>query len=153
MSDVLPPDADPPVLRRAPLDRIAPATLYRILALRNDVFVHEQRIVDERELDDLDLEPTTTLYWAERDGAVLATLRVLASPGDVVHIGRVATARAARGRGVAGALLTAALEDVDGPVEISAQAYLERWYGRFGFRTTGPGYLEAGIDHVPMRRD
>ncbi|TXG92525.1 GNAT family N-acetyltransferase [Rhodococcus rhodnii] len=131
-----------------------PVTLYRIMALRTDVFVHEQRIVDERELDDRDLETTTTLYWADdRDGRVLATLRVLRDDPAAAHLGRVATARDARGRGVAAALIRAALADVAGPVEISAQAYLEGWYRRFGFETTGPGYVEAGIDHIPMRHD
>lgn len=140
-----------PVIRHAPLDRIDPATLYRIIRLRFEVFVHEQRIVCEPELDGRDLEPTTTLFWTEDDDEVVATLRLLAD-GPVAHIGRVATASSARGRGLAGALLEAALATCPGDVEISAQAYLESWYGRFGFVRTGPGYVEAGIDHVPMRR-
>jgi len=39
------------------------------------------------------------------------------------------------------------------PVTLGAQAHLEGWYGRFGFVTSGPGYVEDGIPHVPMRRD
>ncbi|MDZ7918261.1 MAG: GNAT family N-acetyltransferase [Rhodococcus sp. (in: high G+C Gram-positive bacteria)] len=35
-------------------------------------------------------------------------------------------------------------------VEISAQAHLENWYGRFGFVRVGEQYLEAGIPHVKM---
>lgn len=137
--------------RSATLDRISPATLYRIVRLRTEVFVYEQGIVCEPELDGLDLEPTTTLYWAEEDGDVVATLRVLAD-GSVVHIGRVATAKRARGRGIAARLIETALDDFPQPTEIHAQAYLEEWYGRFGFERTGPNFLEAGIDHVPMRR-
>ena len=137
--------------RSATLDRIAPATLYRIVRLRTEVFVYEQGIVCEPELDGLDLEPTTTLYWAEQDGDVVATLRVLAD-GPIVHIGRVATAKRARGRGIAARLIETALDDFPQPIEIHAQAYLEEWYGRFGFERTGQNFLEAGIDHVPMRR-
>lgn len=140
-----------PTIHHAPLERIAPATLYRILSLRTAVFVHEQGIVSEPELDGRDLEPTTTLFWAEQDGDVVATLRVLADD-PVTHIGRVATAAHARGRGLAAELMAAALATCPGDVEISAQAYLESWYRRFGFERTGPNYLEAGIDHVPMRR-
>ncbi|MFF0816487.1 GNAT family N-acetyltransferase [Rhodococcus sp. NPDC003318] len=139
-----------PTIRHAPLDQVDPVTLYRIMSLRTAVFVHEQGIVSEPELDGRDLEPTTTLFWAERDDEVLATLRVL-TDGPVAHIGRVATAVPARGQGVAGALIEAALATCGGDVEISAQAHLESWYGRFGFVRTGPGYVEAGIDHVPMR--
>ncbi len=83
----------------------------------------------------------------------MATLRVL-DDGPTIHIGRVATARHARGRGHAARLIDAVIGDFPPrPIEISAQAYLEEWYGRWGFRRTGPNYLEAGIDHVPMRRD
>ena len=41
----------------------------------------------------------------------------------------------------------------DVPVTLGAQAYLEGWYERFGFRRSGPGYVEDGIPHVPMRRE
>ena len=34
-----------------------------------------------------------------------------------------------------------------------AQAHLEGWYEPFGFGRSGPGYVEDGIPHVPMRRE
>jgi ElaA protein len=139
-----------PTLHHAPLARIDQPTLYRIMALRIAVFVHEQRIVDEVELDGADLLPTTELFWLQDDGGeVTATLRVLAYHNPV-HIGRVATATTARGRGYAGQLLTAALQTYPGAIEISAQAYLEQWYGRFGFVREGDNYQEAGIPHLRM---
>lgn len=136
-------------MHHAALADTPPTTVYRIARLRTDVFVHEQRIVDEEELDGRDLEPATTLWWVEEDGEVVSTLRVLGG-GSPPHIGRVATAKTARGRGLAAQLLVAALAEIADTVEISAQAYLETWYTRFGFVRTGPSYLEAGIDHVPM---
>ena len=81
----------PELVRHSTVAEIDPVSLYGILRLRTAVFVHEQRIVDEEEIDGRDLEPTTTLYWIEEDGVVSATLRVLAD-GPVAHIGRVATA-------------------------------------------------------------
>ena len=39
------------------------------------------------------------------------------------------------------------------PITMGAQAHLAGWYARFGFRTSGPGYVEDGIPHVPMRRE
>lgn len=136
-------------LHHAPLAGVDPSTLYRIMALRVEVFVHEQKIVDEPELDGADLLPTTELFWIhDENGKVLATLRVLVD--DAVHIGRVATAVQGRGRGYAGQLVEAALKAYPGVVEISAQAHLENWYGRFGFVRVGEQYLEAGIPHVKM---
>lgn len=138
-------------IRSAALAHLDPVVLYRIVRLRVDVFVYEQGIVSEPELDGRDLDSGTVLYWIEDDGDVVATLRVLRD-GPVVHIGRVATARSSRGRGLAARLIERVFEDYDEPVEISAQAHLEQWYGRLGFVRTGPVYQEAGIDHVAMRR-
>src|SRR3712207_8712977 len=38
------------------------------------------------------------------------------------------------------------------PVTLGAQAHLQGWYERFGFRVSGPGYVEDGIPHVPIDR-
>jgi ElaA protein len=45
-----------------------------------------------------------------------------------------------------------ALDQIDPGVEVllDAQAYLERWYGRFGFVRAGENFVEDGIPHVPM---
>ena len=138
-----------PTLHHAPLARVDQNTLYRIMALRVAVFVHEQGIVDDIELDGADLLPTTELFWMQDDdGEVLATIRVLVD--DTVHIGRVATAAVARGKGYAGDLVKAAQAAYPGVVELSAQAHLEQWYGRFGFVRVGENYLDAGIPHVRM---
>ncbi|MDQ1199712.1 GNAT family N-acetyltransferase [Rhodococcus sp. SORGH_AS_0303] len=137
-------------IHHATVRDVDPVALYRVLQLRTEVFIHEQGIVGEQEIDGRDLEPTTTLFWSEEpNGDVLATLRVLQDEVPA-HIGRVATASAARGRGLAADLVRAAIEFAGTDVAISAQAYLEEWYGRLGFVRTGPNYLEAGIDHLPM---
>lgn len=129
-----------------------PVLLYRILALRSAVFVVEQDCA-YLDLDGRDLEPGARQLWIERDGAVLATLRLLDDPGGVRRIGRVATAPDARGLGLAARLMTRALELADGAaVVLGAQAHLHDWYARFGFVQDGEQYLEDGIAHVPMRR-
>ncbi|KQU04499.1 acetyltransferase [Rhodococcus sp. Leaf7] len=136
-------------IHHATVRDVDPVALYRILQLRTEVFIHEQGIVGDQEIDGRDLEPTTTLFWAEDDGRVVSTLRLLQDELPA-HIGRVATATSARGRGVAAEVMRAAMEYAGTDIAISAQAYLEEWYGRFGFVRTGANYLEAGIDHVPM---
>jgi ElaA protein len=35
---------------------------------------------------------------------------------------------------------------------LDAQAYLARFYERYGFVATGSEYIEDGIAHIPMRR-
>lgn len=142
-------------LRSAPLREIDPAKLYALLRLRQDVFIVEQA-APYHDLDGRELEPDAVLHWAEDEtegegGAPLATVRVLHEPGGVVRIGRVATAAAARGRGLGAALMRAALDATEGPVVLDAQAQLEGWYAAFGFRVSGEPFAEDGIPHLPMR--
>jgi ElaA protein len=140
------------VLRDAPLAELDVSTLYRILALRVDVFVVEQKC-PYPELDGRDLEPSARLVWAERDGAVLATLRLLVDPDGSARIGRVATAAEVRGAGLAAMIMTRALELAAGrPIVLDAQAHLAGWYARFGFTRVGADFDEDGIPHTPMRR-
>jgi ElaA protein len=138
-------------VRDAPLAELDPRTLYRILALRSEVFVVEQDCV-YLDLDGRDLEPGARQLWVERDGDVLATLRLLTDDERTMRIGRVATAKRARGSGLAGDLMRRALELCgDRGVVLGAQAYLFEWYSGFGFVRDGDDYDEDGIPHVPMR--
>ena len=128
------------------------ATLYRILALRSEVFVVEQACV-YLDLDGRDLEPTARQLWIERDGQVVATLRLLSDDERTLRIGRVATAKTARGAKLAAMLMRHALHLARGhDVVLDAQTYLFDWYSAFGFVRDGDDYLEDGIPHVPMRR-
>ncbi len=141
-----------PVLRRAAFADLTVQELYALCRLRVDVFVVEQQC-PYPELDGRDPEPGTEHYWFEQDGEVLALLRVL-DDGASRAIGRVVTAASARGRGLAARLVEEAVASYgSGPLHLGAQAHLEGWYERFGFRRSGPGYVEDGIPHVPMQRE
>jgi ElaA protein len=71
----------------------------------------------------------------------------------VRRIGRVATAAAARGRGLAGVLMTSVVTDhARVPLVLDAQAHLQHWYARWGFAAVGAEFLEDGIPHVRMER-
>jgi predicted GNAT family N-acyltransferase len=146
-------DASPLRLRRAHFAELTPFEVYGLCRLRVDVFVVEQEC-PYPELDGRDIEPATVHVWFEdADGTIAATIRVL-DDGDTRAIGRVATATGYRGRGLAARLMEEGLAICAGfPVTLGAQAHLESWYERFGFGRSGPGYVEDGIPHIPMRRD
>lgn len=141
-----------PAVRAARFAELAPTTAYRIWQLRSRVFVVEQDC-PYLDLDGRDLEPATVHLWIADDaGTPLATLRLL-DDGDVARVGRVVTSPDARGRGLAGALLDAAVARVGDRVSVlDAQAHLAHWYARWGYEPDGPEFLEDGIPHVPMRR-
>ncbi|GAA0519248.1 ElaA protein [Saccharopolyspora subtropica] len=127
---------------------------YRMLRLRVDVFVVEQEC-PYPELDGRDLEPTTRHFWIDSaDGHVLGYLRLLEDPDGTYRIGRVCTAKAARGLGLARKLMNAAVAEAQhSPVVLAAQTYAKEFYRSFGFQEVGDEYLEDGIPHVNMRRE
>lgn len=135
----------------APTRNLDIVTLHEILRLRQDVFVVEQGCAYP-DIDGRDLEPGTVQFWAGQ-GSVDATLRLLREPDGTERIGRVATARASRGQGLAAQLIEAAIaESRSARITIDAQAHLEQWYGRFGFVRSGEDFVEDGITHLPMTR-
>ncbi|WP_199424310.1 GNAT family N-acetyltransferase [Actinotalea solisilvae] len=141
---------------RAPARDLDALTLYAILRLRVEVFVVEQEAA-YADLDGRDVEPGAELLWAQEDGDVVATLRVLHDDDGALRLGRIATAPVVRSRGVASELMRRGLDrcaelDPSAPVVLDAQAHLAGWYARFGFEVDGPGFDEDGIPHVPMRR-
>ncbi len=141
-----------PVLRRARFAELTGAEVYGLCRLRVDVFVVEQEC-PYPELDGRDTEPSTVHLWLESDGEVAATIRVL-DDGATRAIGRVATAAGFRRKGLAAQLVREGIALCEGfPITLGAQAHLQGWYEQFGFRLSGPGYVEDGIPHVPMLRE
>lgn len=142
------------VRRSWALDLDAP-TLYALLRLRVDVFVVEQACA-YGELDGRDLEPRARHYWLAGRGdpePVLGTIRLLKEPSGGYRIGRLCTARDARGRGLGRRLLEAALAEVgDGECVLDSQDHLAGFYRGYGFEPTGSAYDWDGVAHLPMRR-
>lgn len=144
------------------LDR---AGLERAWRIRHEVFVVEQKVPVEEEVDVRDLEPGTVHALAWLDGEPVATGRMLADHPGEVHVGRVAVLRSARGRGV-GAAVMAHLEGValarhgvrvgdelEVRVALAAQEQAIGFYTRLGYRiVSGERYLDAGIWHQDMAR-
>ncbi|MCE0765705.1 GNAT family N-acetyltransferase [Pseudonocardia kujensis] len=142
-------------LRRSWALDLDAATLYELLRLRVDVFVVEQAC-PYGELDGRDLEERARHYWLAGHGepaAVLGTVRLLKEPDGGYRIGRLCTAKTARGRGLGRQLMDAALAEVgSGACVLDAQEHLADFYHGYGFEPTGPAYDWDGVAHLPMRR-
>jgi predicted GNAT family N-acyltransferase len=119
--------------------------------VRHAVFVDEQKVPAQMEVDELD---PLSLHALAFDGAgrVLGTGRLLPDG----HIGRMAVLRQARGNGVGSALLAALMQAArargDHEVALSAQTHAIAFYERYGFVAEGEEYDDAGIPHRLMRR-
>ena len=141
----------------APFSEIPSSKMYRILALRLDVFVVEQNCAYQ----DLDGKDEQSYWvWAEDEhGDVHATARLL--PAGVsyneISIGRVCSSFTSRGTGLGKALMNECLEQCEKiwgkqNITISAQQYLLKFYNELGFAEEGEMYLEDDIPHLKMKR-
>ena len=129
--------------------------LYKIMQLRIEVFVVEQ----DCPYQDLDgLDEVGTHLWLEDEGEIVSYLRI--NPANTrfkeVSLGRIVTKQSSRKKGLSEAIILKSLEIVQnenlGPVRISAQSYLEKYYAKFGFIKCSEEYLEDNIPHVEMLR-
>ncbi len=120
-------------------------------AIREAVFVAEQGVPRELELDDVDGHCVHALARLD-DGRAVGTGRLLPDG----HIGRMAVLAEWRGRGLGGALLERLVEEARSrgmqEIALSAQTHALGFYRRHGFTAEGEVYLEAGIPHQAMTR-
>jgi predicted GNAT family N-acyltransferase len=119
-------------------------------AVRSAVFIHEQRIPEDQEWDEVDASCVHVLATTIA-GEPIGTGRLLPDG----HIGRMAVLKSWRGQGVGGAILRALLTTAEAHghtgIELSAQKHAIGFYRGFGFEVTGTEYLEVGIRHRAMR--
>lgn len=124
----------------------------RLAAIRFAVFVDEQGVPAEIELDDRDAHCTHVLAIA--DGDEVGTARIDFERDG--KIGRLAVLASARRRGVGSALMRAlhgiARRRGLGSVWCHAQAAAVPFYATLGYRPVGDPFDEAGIEHVRMER-
>ena len=120
-------------------------------AVRFTVFVGEQGIPPEVEIDDMDAQCVHALV-RDGKGAPLATGRLMPDG----RIGRMAVLAPWRGKGlgrlVLDALVGAARERGDARAFLHAQVDAVGFYERAGFACEGERYLEQGIWHQSMAR-
>lgn len=123
--------------------------------LRYQVFVLEQQVPPELELDHYD-EVARHLMAVGSSGEVIATARILVDtplPGTA-KIGRVAVRQEFRGRGIASAMLRfleqAARQTGQVKLELAAQLAVIPLYSKLGYTAYGPVFQDAGIDHRKM---
>lgn len=120
--------------------------------LRRTVFIDEQNVPVEEEIDEFD--STAIHLLAQDENGPLGTARIVVD-GEVAKIGRVCVLAAARGRGLGVGLIRTALQiatDQDGvkQAKLGAQVHAVGFYEALGFIATGPVYLDAGIEHRDM---
>ena len=123
-------------------------------AIRHAVFVKEQGIAEEFEIDDHD--PIAEHALAYVDGQCVATARVYLDDQDPskAKIGRMAVLKDFRSQGIGTALLgeviRAGMMQGASVFELHAQQSAAPFYAKLQFKPAGPIFDEVGIPHQRM---
>ena len=127
------------------------AALPELRAIREAVFVREQNVPLEEERDALDPHCVHVIARAD-DGTPVGTGRL--TPEH--RIGRMAVLKPWRGQGIGDAMLLALIDEAQQrgwrEVSLNAQVSAIDFYARHGFQPYGERFMEAGLEHQPMRR-
>lgn len=133
---------------------LSSSELYKIMQLRNEVFVVEQNCVYQ----DADDKDQASLHFCGWDGEKLVAYTRIIPPGVCyaeASIGRVVTSPAYRNTGAGRQLMKESIDRTLNQfnctaIKIGAQVYLTKFYQSLGFMQSGPQYLEDGIPHIEM---
>ncbi len=128
--------------------------LEEALEVRREVFVKEQSVSPEEEYDGYDEE---ALHMVVIDrGKVIGTARVRFLSDRLAKIERMAILRSFRRRGIGSGILSFLNEQIgDKQVDelvLHAQHSVIAFYKSCGFKETGSPFLEAGIQHIKMKK-
>ena len=122
--------------------------------VRMQVFVEEQGISEELELDDFDQE---ALHMVVKDGErVIGTARVLFLVANQAKIERMAVLKPFRRKGIGSGIISFLNEELRNKqveqVVLHAQYAVVAFYKSCGFEESGLPFQEAGIKHIKMER-
>ena len=129
--------------------------------LRIQVFVAEQGVPAEIEVDEHDADPATIHAVALHQGRVIATGRLVVEQDDsgqpIGRIGRMAVASDWRRQGIGGQILQRLEQEARNlglqRCHLHAQEYVKNFYANLGYQEQGEVFSEANIPHIAMTRE
>lgn len=132
----------------------SPAQMDQAYAIRRQVFIEEQHVPEEIEMDEDDGHAVHAV--ASIDGRPVGCGRSVAHGDDEIKIGRMAVLKELRGAGIGKAILEFLMDEARGRgfkrAVLHAQLSAEGFYLKQGFMPEGEVFEEAGIPHRRMHR-
>jgi predicted GNAT family N-acyltransferase len=130
------------------------AALATALEIRREVFIEEQDVPEDLELDGLDGEATH--FLARADGEPVGTARLRDYGDGLAKVERVAVREPRREEGWGERIMTAVEEHAREAgydrVRLAAQVPVVGFYERLGYEVVGEEFMDAGIPHRSMEK-
>jgi predicted GNAT family N-acyltransferase len=133
---------------------IQPEELPACFEVRVRVFVDEQKVPFEEEIDAYD---GVAQHFAalDDDGKVVGTARLIDAGDGIGKVGRVAVLQEARGKGSGREIMLCVMREGYQrfhTLKLDAQLQVIPFYENLGFVAEGEVFLDAGIEHRLMKR-
>jgi predicted GNAT family N-acyltransferase len=121
------------------------------LTVRHQVFVEEQKVPIELEIDEYEDKSTHVVLYDDEKPIGAGRFRVI---DDVGKLERICVLPEYRGKG-AGTMIIEKLESIAKEkglktVKLNAQTHAKAFYQRLGYETVSAVFPDAGIPHVTM---
>ncbi|WP_047985921.1 GNAT family N-acetyltransferase [Ornithinibacillus californiensis] len=122
--------------------------------VRTVVFVEEQNVPPEEELDDYDELAIHFIGYEDKKPIAASRLRFVEEYGKLE---RICVLKEYRGQSHGKAIIQA-MEDVISnkgyvKAKLNAQTHAEEFYQKLGYKTVSGEFLDAGIPHVTMIKE
>lgn len=123
--------------------------------VRNIVFVEEQQVPAEEEIDQFEDEAThVVLYDDENKPIGAGRVRIVDGIGKLERICVLSTSR----KNGAGGLIVEKLEELAtkegvSKLKLNAQTHAISFYQKFGYEVVSDEFMDAGIPHVTMIKE
>jgi predicted GNAT family N-acyltransferase len=129
-----------------------PSTYWQQTAkLRLQVFVEEQGVPEDLELDEWD--QTAQHFIALKNDRVIATVRILLKDNEA-KLGRLAVLKSFRKQRIATQLMFMSTQFCQQQkittIRLGAQISVQDFYAKLGYRAEGNIFNDAGIPHITM---
>lgn len=131
---------------------ISPEEYQICLDIRNEVFIKEQSVTIEEEVDSL--EDACLHFLLYKDNTPVATARLFPVSDECCKIQRVAVLKKYRRKGYGKVIIINLIDYAKTnhykKIKLSAQTNALRFYEKLGFTAYGEVYMDANIPHRAM---
>jgi predicted GNAT family N-acyltransferase len=128
------------------------------LLVRRRVFIEEQQVPEEIEIDEYDQAGSGTVHFVAYAGdQPVGASRLRPYAPGVGKVERVAVLSSERGTGL-GRQIMLTLEEAARrqgyrKLKLNAQTHAQRFYEKLGYTPVGDVFEEAGIEHIAMEKE
>ena len=125
----------------------------KVFKLRHDVFVKEQSVPPDMEVDEHDSDAVHLAY--KQNTSIVGVLRIVEGEKNA-KIGRVAVKKTHRGKGIGKLLIKKAIDLAKKGghkvAMLESQVHATEFYKKLGFVPYGEIFMDAGIPHIKMKK-